>query len=364
MNDLLRAVLFLPPQSSSAALEVDVLHYTVISATMLGATAVFALATFWLVRFRRRTGDGLAPTPRVLMPPRLEVGLIVGTLGLFLVWWAVGFHQFARQESPPDDAIRVHVTAKQWMWKFAYPEGGSSINTLTVPVGQPVHLVMTSRDVIHSFFVPAFRLKQDVVPGTYLSLWFEATEPGTFPVYCAEYCGLEHSRMRAVVVALEPDAYAAWSRDRRQAPLHDMPSERMPDEGGGGDMVTEGLEAASRNGCLACHTLDGQPHIGPTWAGLYRSTRSFTHGEPVTADEAYLTRSMMDPLAEVVAGFQPVMPTYQGALTHAEVGAIVELIRSLRDVSPTPAVTLPATEVQGPAALPTEDTGETGEEAP
>lgn len=345
MNELFRAVLFLPPQASSVALEVDVLHYSVISATMLGALAVFALATWWLIRFRRR-GEAHATTPRVRMPLPFEVGLIVGTLGLFLAWWVVGFLQFVRQEAPPDDALRVHVTAKQWMWKFAYPDGGSSINVLTVPVGRPVHLVMTARDVIHSFYVPAFRLKQDVVPGTYLSLWFEASAAGTYPVYCAEYCGLEHSRMRAVVVALEPDEYAAWSQDRRRAPLDGMPQGRMPDDGAGGDMVQQGREAAARHGCFACHTVDGQPHIGPSWAGLFGSARSFVGSDPVVVDEAYLTRSMMDPMAEIVSGFQPVMPSYQGALTATEVGALVELIRSLRDVPLAgPSVELPRTEV-------------------
>lgn len=356
MNDFFRAILFLPPQASSVALEVDLLHYSVISATMLGSSAVFLLATWWLIRFRRR-GKSFVATPRVIIPGPLELGLIAGTLTLFLIWWAIGFRQFVHQESPPDSAIRVHVVAKQWMWKFAYPDGNSSINVLTVPVGQPVHLVMTSRDVIHSFFVPAFRLKQDVVPGTYYSLWFEATEPGTFPIYCAEYCGLEHSRMRAVVVALEPDAYAAWSLDRSRAPFPDMPSDRMPDEGQGGDMVQQGIEAAARAGCFACHTVDGQPHIGPTWAGLYGSERTLINGPPVVANEAYLTGSMMDPMAQLVSGFPPIMPTYQGVLTASEVGAILELIRSLRDLAPEPSVPLPRTEVSGPAP------DETNEEA-
>lgn len=349
MNELFRRLLYLPPQASSVALEVDLLHYSVISATLLGSTLVFLLATWWLIRFRRR-GKVLVATPSVHIPGWLELCLIAGTLSLFLVWWAVGFRQFLHQESPPEDAIRVHVTAKQWMWKFAYPDGGSSINVLTVPVGRPVHLLMTSRDVIHSLFVPAFRLKQDLVPGAYYSLWFEAKEPGTFPLYCAEYCGLEHSRMRAVVVALEPEAYAAWSLERRRAPFAGMPSGRMPDEGEGGDMVRQGTDAAARAGCFACHTIDGQAHIGPTWAGLYGSERILVDGPPVLADEAYLTRSMMDPMAHVVRGFAPVMPTYQGVLTATEVGAILELIRSLRDVSPKPAVTLPETEARPPAS--------------
>lgn len=345
MNDFLRAILFLPPQASSVAFDIDRLHYFVIIVTMIGSTAVFLVATWWLIRFRRR-GDRPA-TPRVQMPAKAEVALIGGTLGLFLLWWVIGFVQYIHQQVPPADATRIYVTGKQWMWKFAYPGGRSSINVLTVPVDRPVRLVMTSRDVIHSFYVPAFRMKQDVVPGTYTSLWFEATEPGVYPAYCAEYCGLQHSRMRAAVVALDANDYEEWLKDanREPAPSDVIQPSQIEGDVEGGDMVREGLEASARHGCLACHTVDGQRHIGPTWAGLYGRVEELVDAEPVLVDEAYLTRSMMDPHAQIVRGYQPVMPSYQGALTAAETGAIVELIRSLRDVPLAPVVELPPTRV-------------------
>ncbi len=341
MNELFRTLLFLPPQASSVALEVDWLHYSVIGVTMVGSTGVFLLATWWLVRFRRRGARG--PTARISMPPALEIGLISGTLALFLVWWGIGFAQFIHQEAPPDDAMRVHVIGKQWMWKFAYPDGRSSINVLTVPEGQPVQLVMTSRDVIHSFFVPAFRLKQDVVPGTYLSLWFEASRAGVYPIYCAEYCGLQHSRMRATVVVLDADEYTRWLRDPAADPVPAGVALRpsaLEREARGGDMVQQGLDVAARHGCLACHTLDGQRHIGPSWAGRFGGQAELIGQEPVLIDEAYLTRSMMDPLADLVAGFPPLMPSYRGLLSAAETGALVELIRSLRDRPIAPVVDL------------------------
>src|SRR5690606_4330705 len=247
-------------------------------------------------------------------------------------------------------------TGKQWMWKFAYPEGKQTINTLVVPANRNVQLVMTSRDVIHSFYVPAFRVKQDVLPGRYYTTWFRATRPGTYRIYCAEYCGLSHSAMWGDVVALEADDYERWLEGE---PLENFvqlppgpPMARVA-TGLGPDlpayprgiaeasqprsMADWGREVAALKGCLACHTLDGQPHIGPTWRNLWYRETPLADGRVIIADEAYLTRSMMDPMLELVQGYAPVMPTYQGLLEPAEVGAILELIRSISEPLPTPA---------------------------
>jgi cytochrome c oxidase subunit 2 len=221
----------------------------------------------------------------------------------------------------------VYVTAKQWMWKFTYLDGRASMDTLTVPVGRPVELMMTSRDVIHSFYVPAFRLKHDVVPGRYYAMWFEATMPGTYDIDCAEYCGLDHSRMLGTVRVLDAADYAAWLESTTPGPETDL--------------VARGRDVATRRACVACHTLDGQRHIGPSWVALYGSTVALRDGRRIVADETYLTRSMMDPSAEVVDGYQPVMPSYRGILDQPEVAALVELIKSLRDAPVAPSVTLP-----------------------
>jgi cytochrome c oxidase subunit 2 len=336
MNEWLRRILFLPPQGSSVARGIDTLHYVVITTAMLGATLVFAVAIAFLVRFRRRPGDAL--TPRVRMPRTLEIVLIVGTLTLFLVFWVVGYRQYVAVRTPPRGALDVYVTGKQWMWKFAYPNGRSSVGVLAVPVGRPVRLVLTSRDVIHSFFVPAFRIKQDAVPGRYVSTWFEATEPGTYDIFCAEYCGVSHSRMRAAVVALAPSEYAAWL-DRSTATDDDAVDGAIG--AAGGDLAEAGRRVAVRRACFACHTVDGQRHIGPTWRGLFGSRVTLADGRTIVADESYLTRSMMDPQSEIVASFNPVMPTYLGVLEAPEAAALVEYIRTLRGPA-RPSVILPS----------------------
>jgi cytochrome c oxidase subunit 2 len=222
--------------------------------------------------------------------------------------------------------MTVYVTAKQWLWKFSYPDGRASVDVLIVPEGKPVKLVMTSRDVIHSFYVPAFRMKHDVVPGRYYTAWFEATTRGIYPIECAEYCGVSHSKMVGGVQVLSSADYARW--------LEGHP----PDQS---DLVQEGREVAARRACLDCHTLDGQSHIGPTWVGLYDSQVPLQGGRSVRADVAYLTRSMMDPQVDIVAGYKDVMPTYRGVLSEPETAALVELIRALEDAPVAPSIVLP-----------------------
>jgi cytochrome c oxidase subunit 2 len=264
---------------------------------------------------------------------------------MFILWWVIGFRQYVHMAEAPADSEVVYVDAKQWMWKFTYPGGRSTNDVLTVPVGKPIKLVMTSRDVIHSFFVPPFRVKQDVVPGRYVTVWFEAKKPGTYPIWCAEYCGPSHSTMRGEVVVLSQEDYARWEQN-----AHDEAKStdcgHGPGSCGEGDLVAIGRAVAVRRACVACHTLDGQRHIGPTWAGLYGSERTLSDGRKVIADEAYLTRSMMEPNADLVAGYPQVMPTYQGTLTAAEAGALVELIRALKDHPISPAIALPALDVR------------------
>jgi cytochrome c oxidase subunit 2 len=194
-----------------------------------------------------------------------------------------------------------------------------------------VRLLLTSRDVIHSFYVPSFRIKQDALPGRYTQAWFEATEPGRFQVLCAEYCGTQHSMMLGEIVALEPAEYDAWLAERRRGPAEKQDGiGDAPEPGAGTSMIERGRRAATDRGCFRCHTVDGTPHIGPTWLGLYRRPTRLSTGETIIADESYLTESMMDPLAKLVAGYQPVMPSFRGQLDAPEAAAIVELIKSLR----------------------------------
>ena len=309
MNELFRHMLYLPPQASSIAERIDLLHYAVIGSAFAVATLSFLAVFYILVRFRE--GPQRKP-PRRRLTHRPEIALAVVALATFITWWVIGFSQYRDMHAPPSGAIRIHVTAKQWMWQFVYPNGANAETDLRVPVGQPVEVLLTSRDVIHSFYVPAFRLKQDAIPGRITSLWFTATEPGAYDILCAEYCGAGHSRMRGRVIAMAASDYARW-----------IGSHVAP------DLAESGGKLAAAYGCLRCHTIDGTAYIAPTWRGLYGSRVALTTGQIVTADDAYLTESMMDPDEKLVVGFQPVMPSYLGLLSGPEAAAIVEYIRSL-----------------------------------
>lgn len=330
MNELLRRLLHLPPQGSSVARGIDTLHYTVILTTFAGVALVALVTVIFAIRYRRRDDRRTARNPPA---GRFEAGVIVGLLAVFCGWWVIGFAQYRTLQTPPADALPIYVTAKQWMWQFADPAGPTTINTLTVPVGRPIKLIMTSRDVIHSFYVPAFRIKQDVVPGRAVTAWFEAVAPGTYELLCTQYCGTRHSEMRAQVIAVAPDAYARTLVASRG-------------KGDGRGLAARGHEVAAERGCLRCHSTDGTPFAGPTWANAYGRRRLLSDGRTVLIDEAYLTESMMDPSAAIAAGFPPAMPSYQGVITPAETAAILEYIRSLADVTPARPVPLPTAPVE------------------
>jgi cytochrome c oxidase subunit 2 len=331
MPQFLLDLLALPPEGSTASVGIDALHIFVISVTMVSSLGVFLAAIYFVARYPRKSEAQL--TPRIVTSLKGEAMIMAAILSLFLLWWVIGYRQFVALREPPKDASTVYVTAKQWMWKFTYPDGRSANDILTVPLGRPVKLVMTSRDVIHSFYVPGFRNKQDVLPGRYTTLWFQPTKPGSYPILCAEYCGTSHSMMRGSVVVLTPGDYDQWLR----APTRDASGET--------DLRSEGARVAQKRECLACHTTTGQRHIGPTWAGLYGTSVTMDDGRRVLADEAYLTRSMMEPEADIVAGYKPVMPTFFGILPQPEAAALVEYIKSLRDAPTESGVTLPTSQI-------------------
>ena len=350
LDEVLRDILFLPEAASAFADRIDHLHFFVITTTMLGSLLVGLFAVVWLVRYRRK--DAPSATPHLTAPKWFEISWIGGLLALFILFWVIGFRQYVAYATPPEDAETVYVTGKQWMWKFAHPSGRASVGVLVVPVHQKVRLVMTSRDVIHSFYVPPLRIKQDVLPGRYTTLWFEARREGTFPIYCAEFCGTGHSRMWGSVVVLDAETYGTWIDGEvpdavveagGRAAIASYQAERV----GATSKLTmadAGREAAERYSCFSCHTTDGQPHIGPTWKGLFGKTVSLSGGQKVLADEEYLTRSMMDPASDVVEGYRPVMPTYLGTLKQPDAAAIVEFIKSLKSTTAEPLVGLPGTQ--------------------
>ena len=231
----------------------------------------------------------------------------------FFIWGAIIYFQ---ERTPPADATEVYVVAKQWMWKIEHMEGQREINTLHVPTGQNIKLIMTSQDVIHSFFVPAFRLKQDVLPGRYTTLWFKATRPGRYHLFCAEYCGTMHSGMGGDIVVMEPQDYAQWMAGGPSTPLQET-----------------GKELFSTLGCATCHRFDVQGR-GPNLQGIYNQPVLLEDGRTVIADENYVRESIVNPTAKIVSGFKPVMPTFQGIVTDEQLNALVAYVKSLSQPPP------------------------------
>lgn len=332
LDDWMRRLLFLPERASTFSAEIDHLHYFVIGATMLGATGIFLASLFLYARYRRRPGVLRRELPG--HPPTwFELAITIGPLSLFLLWFFMGFPTFVRMETPPPNSMNIYVMAKKWMWKFAYEGGPNAINTLRVPAGRPVRLLLTSRDVIHSFYVPELRVKQDAQPGRTTQLWFNATRTGTYDIFCTEYCGTGHSTMRGQVEVMEPAEFDKWMTTQRQglAGRQDFGGPVDPEIPTQLTLVQQGRKAAADLECLKCHTVDGTSHIGPTWLGLYHRNERLTNSTEVFVDEAYLTKSMMDPMADLVLGYAPVMPTYQGKMTAPQTAAILEYIKSLQD---------------------------------
>jgi cytochrome c oxidase subunit II len=330
VNELLRQILFLPEQASAYAREVDQLHYFVIIVTMMSATAVGLTALLFFVIWRRRPERLTTPW---IEPRWYHEALFIGVpITIFLVWFAIGYPQYVSLRTPPRDAMDVYVMGKKWMWKFSYAGGPNAIQTLHVPADRPVRLLLTSRDVIHSFFVPALRIKMDALPGRYTEMWFEADRPGRYPFFCAEYCGLEHSGMIGEIVVMPGSEFDSWLAEQRRGAPATADTAPLPSEGRSAEssLRVQGQRLAAERGCLKCHSTDGAQHIGPTFRGLYGRPVKFQDGGGTVADEAYITESMMDPAAHLVAGYQAVMPTFQGQLDGPETAAILEYIKSLR----------------------------------
>ncbi|AGC47977.1 cytochrome c oxidase subunit II [Myxococcus stipitatus DSM 14675] len=343
MSELLNNLLFLPESASTFAERVDLLHHFVVITTIVMSTGTGLAALFMFFRYRRRTPA--QATEYVVPTLKTEFLFVSVPLVFFLAWFGIGFRDFTWVTTPPKDSMDVYVMGKQWMWKFSYPEGPNGVNVLHVPANRPVRLLITSRDVLHSFYVPSFRIKMDALPGRYTQIWFEATKPGTYQVLCTEYCGLSHSKMLAEVVVLPQEEYDNWIKEQRRGRLQDR-QDALADTSlvpPVARMVEQGQVLAGTQGCLKCHSVDGSQHIGPTFLGMYDRMEKLDDGQQIRVDEAYITQSMMDPGAHLVSGYQNVMPTYQGKLQGPETAAIVEYIKSLR----TPAVREGASE--GPA---------------
>ena len=311
---MLKGFKILPEQASTVASQVDALTLFLTVLTLFFTFLIAGLIIVFMIRFRRR--DPLELGADVHGSLALEIGWTIIPFMIVMVIFVWSASIFAKIKRPPADAVNVNVVGKQWMWKLQHMEGRREINQLHVPVGRPVELTMTSEDVIHSFYVPAFRVKQDVVPGRYSGMWFEATRPGTYYLFCAEYCGTLHSGMIGQIIAMEPAAYEAWLAGEEPG------QPNVPVE-------VAGENVFRAQGCGTCHKADGSGQ-GPPLAGLFGRTVTLTTGETVVADEQYLRESILNSQARIVAGYQPVMPTYQGLISEEDVMRLIAYVKSLK----------------------------------
>jgi len=306
-----------PARASTTASSVDALFIFLVALAGFMSIAIFVLILVFAFKYRRRAGqraqqiEGSVP---------LEITWSAVPLVIFLAIFVWGAVIYFRERTPPRGAEEIYVVAKQWMWKLEHEQGQREINELHVPVGRDVKLIMTSQDVIHSFYVPAFRIKQDVLPGRYTTAWFHATRPGTYHLFCAEYCGTAHSGMIGQVVVMDPAQYAGWL------------------SGGAtfGSLAANGESIFQQLGCPTCHRFDVQGR-GPNLRGIFDKPVQLEDGRSVIADENYIRESVLSPSAKIVSGFKPIMPTFQGLVNEEQLTALVAYIKSL-----TPPPTGPA----------------------
>jgi len=302
---------FLPEQASTVASKVDALFFFLVGVTVFFSTLIFACVIVFALRYRRRSE---AERPAAIHGSTLlEIIWSVIPLAIALTIFAWGATLYIHLTRPPQSSIEIFVVARQWMWKFQHPGGQRELNELHIPVGRPVKVTMTSEDVIHSFFVPAFRVKMDVLPGKYTTAWFEAVKPGQYHLFCAEYCGTSHSQMGGWVHVMEPAEYERWLAG-------DKPGESM---------AAAGERLYQRLGCQACHLKEGSGRA-PSLVGIYGKPVQLATGQKVIADDGYVRESILNPQAKLVTGYPPIMPTFKGLVNEEQLTQLLAYIKSLR----------------------------------
>ncbi len=309
--------LFLPPGRSTISGEVDALFYFLVYASIVMFGIVLFGIIYFSLKYRRRHDQEDQTTVDFSHSMKLELlwSIIPTILVIIVFFW--GFNVYMKMNVVPKDAMEIKVTGQKWFWSFDYPQGASTVNELVVPAGKPVKLLMSSQDVIHSFYVPDFRIKMDVLPNRYTITWFEAQERGTHNLFCAEFCGTGHSEMIGTVRVVGEREFQEWLETNALS---------------GEDMAPEqfGETVFRAKACHTCHSVEGQRMTGPPLNGIFGRTESLVTGEQVQVDENYLRESILEPQAGVVAGYQPVMPTYQGILKDRELDALIAYLKSLK----------------------------------
>lgn len=305
---------WLPPPESTTADVVDNVLKLVFYISAFFFLLIVALMAVFIIKYRRRSEDQEVSAVSHNTPLEVAWSVIPGILVVVIFYY--GFVGYLDLRTAPSDAYEVRVSAQKWSWVFTYPNGYVS-DKLHVPADRPVRLTMTSQDVIHSLFVPAFRIKMDVVPGRYTVTWFRARRPGEYDLYCAEYCGTQHSAMLSKVVVHEAGTFDEWLEEESNLLARMSPAEA-------GEVLFR------RHGCAGCHSVDGTARQGPTLKGVWGQQHTFTNAPPATVDDNYIRESIMDPMAKIRQGYQPVMPTFKGRLKDDEITALIEYIKTLK----------------------------------
>ncbi len=326
---------FMPESASTNSDSVDALYLYLTGVTTFFTFLIAGVLVFFVIKFRRRSPFEI-PRP-VAGSLKLETLWTVIPFIIAMSMFAWGAQIYFEQIRAPANTNEIYVVGKQWMWKLQHTTGQREINELHVPVGRKIKLIMTSEDTIHSFFIPAFRIKADVLPGRYTTQWFEATKPGRYHLFCAEYCGMNHSGMIGTVVVMETTEFDNW--------LSGNSNQQTP--------AVAGQQLYQSLGCVSCHGTNGEGGRGPALAGLFGKQVFLTNGQTVVADESYVRESIEDPNAKLVSGFGPIMPTFQGQVTPEQVIQLMAFIKSLQALpAATPAASPRANSAAGPAAAP------------
>ena len=300
-----------PASASTMASRVDALYFFLLAVSAFFSLLIAGLIVFYAVKYRRRSPDAIGANIHGGLALELTWTIVPFLITMVIFVW--GASVFFAMSRPPDETLNIYVVGKQWMWKFQHLDGQREINELHVPVGRAVKLIMTSEDVIHDVFVPAFRVKADVLPGRYVKLWFQATTPGRYHLFCAEYCGTRHSGMIGEVIVMEANEYQEWL------------SGGAPE----GSLASAGEKAFADLACNNCHRPDSGGR-GPVLNGLFGQTITTEAGEMVLVDEAYIRESILNPSAKIAAGYQPIMPTFQGLVTEEGLLELIEYVKALK----------------------------------
>ena len=304
-----------PPNASTVATEMDLLYLFIVAVCAFFAILVTALIIIFTIKFRRAHPDAVGADIHGSLSLELAWTFIPFVLAMAMFGW--GASLFFKLATPPANAMEIFVVGKQWMWKVQHPEGVREINELHIPVGRPIRITLGSEDVLHDYSLPAFRVKMDAVPGKLTTLWFEATQTGTFHIFCAEYCGTKHSGMIGQVIVMTPQDYEAWLAGGRST----------------GTAVQNGERLFTDLACNTCHKPDSTGR-GPTLAGVFGSTVELADGRKVVADENYLRESIMNSQAKIVKGYQGIMPAFQGMVSEENLMQLIAYIKTLKPAAP------------------------------